>query len=73
MAWWEPDQMEMARLAFIITSAWDSDTRKRAVDALASYRRNALPVLTNIASTTWNTELKQYVLEKIKQINESTV
>jgi hypothetical protein len=73
MAWWEPDQMEMARLSFIITSTWNKETRNKAVDALASYRRNALPILTNIASTTWNTELKEYIWEKIKQINEGTI
>jgi hypothetical protein len=42
------------------------------VDALASYRKNALPALTDIA-TAWDQDLRVYVLDKIKQINEKNV
>jgi hypothetical protein len=74
MAWWEPDQLEMARLEYIIISSWNMETRIKAVDALASYRKKALPSLTNVAySLLWNPEIKQYVLDKIKQINEGTI
>jgi hypothetical protein len=71
MAWWESDQMEMARLEYIIISSWNIETRIKAVDALASYNKKALPSLTSVASSLlWNADLKQYVLDKINQINE---
>jgi hypothetical protein len=71
MPWWEPDQMEMARLEYIIISSWNMETRIKAVDALASYNKKALPSLTSVASSLlWNADLKQYVLDKINQINE---
>jgi hypothetical protein len=74
MAWWEPDQMEMARLEYIIISSWNMDTRRKAVDALASYGKKALPSLSRAASAIlWYPELKHYVLDKIKQINEGSV
>jgi hypothetical protein len=31
MSWWEPDQMEMARLQYIIMSSWNNETRRKAV------------------------------------------
>ena len=34
MSWWEPDQMEMARLQYMIISSWDNEMRRKAVDAL---------------------------------------
>jgi hypothetical protein len=43
MVWWEPDQMEMARLEYIIISSWNNETRRKAVDALASYGKKACP------------------------------
>jgi hypothetical protein len=50
------------------------DTRRKAVDALASYGKKALPSLTRAASgILWYPELKQYVLDKIKQINEGAI
>jgi hypothetical protein len=58
MNWWQPDQMEIARLEYVIIWSWNNETRKRAVDALASYRKNALPSLTRIASIVWDVELK---------------
>jgi hypothetical protein len=72
MSWWEPDQMEMVRLQYIIISSWDNEMRRKAVDALASYGKKALPSLTN-AALLWTPEIKQYVLDKIKQINEGTI
>ena len=63
--------MEMARLEYIIISSWNMETRIKAVDALASYNKKALPSLTSVASSLlWNAHLKQYVLDKINQINE---
>jgi hypothetical protein len=74
MAWWEPDQMEMARLEYIIISSWNMETRRRAVDALASYGKKALPSLSRTAyAILWYPELKQYVLDKIKQINKGAI
>ncbi len=74
MAWWEPDQMEMARLEYIIISSWNNETRRKALDALTSYGKKALPSLTKTASAIlWDAELKQYVLDKIKQINENAI
>jgi hypothetical protein len=74
MAWWEPDQMDMARLEYIIISSWNMETRRRAVDALASYGKKALPSLSRAASAIlWYPELKQYVLDKVKQINEGGI
>jgi len=74
MAWWEPDQMDMARLEYIIISSWNMETRRKAVDALASYGKKALPSLTRAAYTIlWYPELKQYVLDKIKQINKGAI
>jgi hypothetical protein len=43
------------------------------VDALASYRKNELPALTDIATMAWDQDLRVYVLDKIKQINEKNV
>ena len=74
MAWWEPDQMDMARLEYIIISSWNMETRRRAVDALASYGKKALPSLSRAAyAILWYPELKQYVLDKIKQINKGAI
>jgi hypothetical protein len=74
MSWWEPDQMEMARLQYIIMSSWDNETRRNTVDTLASYGKKALPSLTNVGySLLWNPEIKQYVLDKAKQINEGAI
>jgi hypothetical protein len=62
--------MEMARLEYIIISSWNMETRRKAVDALTSYGKKALPSLTNVVSSLlWDAELKQYVLDKIKQLN----
>jgi hypothetical protein len=55
-------------------SSWNNETRRKAVDALASYGKKALPSLTNVAySLLWTPEIKQYVLDKVKQINEGAI
>jgi hypothetical protein len=50
-----------------------SKTSKKAIDVLATHRKNALPALTDISERIINEELKDYALEKIKQINEGKV
>jgi hypothetical protein len=50
--------------------SWNRETSKMATHALASYRKNALPVLTDISSRTSIKELKDYALDKIKEVNE---
>jgi hypothetical protein len=68
-SWTPPEQWDIQRLKTLAMFSWDSETRKRTVDALASYRKSALPALTDIA---WDQELRTYVLNKIKEINESS-
>jgi len=50
-----------------------SKKSKKANDALASHRKNALPALTEISERIINKELKDYALEKINLINEGKV
>jgi hypothetical protein len=55
-------------------SSWNMETRRKAVDVLASYGKKALPSLTRAASAIlWYPKLKHYVLDKIKQINEGAI
>jgi hypothetical protein len=69
--WTPPEQWDIQRLKNLAIFSWDIETRKRTVDALASYRRSALPALTDIATTVWDQELRTYALNKIKEINET--
>jgi hypothetical protein len=72
-SWAPSEQWDIQRLKTLAMFFWDSETRKRTVDALASYRKNALAALTDIATMAWDQELRTYVLNKIKEINESSL
>jgi hypothetical protein len=62
--------MEMARLEYIIISSWNMEIRIKAVDALASYNKKALPSLTSVASSLlWNADLESFCI----QVNEKDV
>lgn len=39
MTWRYSEQWEIQRLKYIIIFSWDTGTRKKAVDTLASYRK----------------------------------
>ncbi len=74
MTWRYSEQWEIQRLKNIIIFSWDNETRKKAVDTLASYRKNAIPTLADIASwTAWDNELREYVLDKIRQIKQGII
>lgn len=53
----------------MILNSWDRQTQRNTVDAIASYGKPALMALTDIATWTWDQEFREYVLERIKQIN----
>jgi hypothetical protein len=72
-SWTPPEQWDIQRLKTLAMFSWNSETRKRTVDALGSYRKSALPALTDIATMAWDQELRTYVLNKIKEINESSL
>jgi hypothetical protein len=72
MAWWGAEQWDIQKLKSTIIISQDSETKKKAVDALASYRRNALPALTDLGFVLLDKDTREYVLDKIKQINEAT-
>jgi hypothetical protein len=70
---WSPEQWDIQKLKNLVLYSWDVQSKKQMVDALASYRKNALPALTDIATMAWDQDLRVYVLDKIKQINEKNV
>jgi hypothetical protein len=70
---WNQDQLEIQRLQNLIIFSWDNDTKRKTIDALASYKKSALPSLTYLASVLWDKELREYVLDKIQQINSNTI
>ena len=47
---------------------FDIDGKKNAIEALASYKRNALPVLVELSTSLMNKDLRDLTFEKIKQI-----
>jgi hypothetical protein len=73
MAWWTGEEYQIQALANMLIYSWDKETRKNTIDALASYRKKALPTLTYFASLVWDKELRDYTLDKIRQINENAI
>jgi hypothetical protein len=67
---WSPEQFDIQKLRNLALYSWDTQTKKKTVDALASYQKNALPALTDVATLVVDTEIRAYVLDKIKEINE---
>jgi hypothetical protein len=72
-SWTPSEQWDIQRLKNLAIFSWDVETKKKTVDALASYRKSALPALTDIATTVSDQEVRTYVLNKIKEINESSL
>ena len=67
-------KLEVESLKKIALSTLNNkETIKKAIDALASFRKDALPALTEIASRIYNRELANYALDKIQKINEGKV
>ena len=54
----------------MVLNTWNRQSKFDTVDAIASYGKSALPALTDIATWTWDQELRAHVLDKIKQINK---
>ncbi|HMH10263.1 MAG TPA: hypothetical protein VK553_06105 [Candidatus Nitrosopolaris rasttigaisensis] len=68
---WEwQEQWEIENLKILIYWSWNIDRRKKLIEALASYKRRALPALVELTNVPMIKELSDLVLEKIKQINE---
>jgi hypothetical protein len=71
---WERQRQEweIQNLRYFIYNIWnfDIDGKKNAIEALASYKRNALPVLVELSTSLMNKDLRDLAFEKIKQINE---
>jgi hypothetical protein len=57
-------------LVFIVAP---KNIQKNTIDALASYRGRALTILASFASMSWDKELRDYALAKIRQINEGAI
>ena len=57
----------------MLMASWDKETKKNTIDALASYSAKALTILASFASMTWDKELRDYALTKIRQINEGSI
>ncbi|MFZ0511587.1 MAG: hypothetical protein WAM14_08275 [Candidatus Nitrosopolaris sp.] len=71
---WGADDYQIQQLKNMIIWNWNQEGKKQAIDTLASYRKKALPALTEIASAMWwDNEIKIYTLDKIRQINESNI
>jgi|SRR5712691_1301124 len=70
---WASEHWEIQNLKNNIILSWDLDRRKKLIEALASYRRSALPALTELTYVPMSRELIDLVLNKIKQINESSI
>ncbi len=70
MAFWSPEQIDIEKLKNLALYSWNMESRKKSAEALASYRKNALPALTDVAYATWDLELRTFVLDKIKEINQ---
>ena len=51
MAWWSGEEYQIQTLAWMLMVSWDKETRKNTIDALASYRAKALPVLPLLYGT----------------------
>ena len=58
MAAWKSEEWDIQKLRNLVMFSWDLETKKKAIDALVSYRKTALPALTDIASTVWDNELR---------------
>jgi len=54
-----------------LSPASNKETTKKAMDTLASFRKDALPALTEISRRIYSRELANYALDKIKEINEA--
>ena len=57
-------------LVFIVAP---KNIQKNTIDALASYRGRALTILASFDSMSWDKELRDYALAKIRQINEGAI
>ena len=73
MAWWNAEEYQIQMLAGMLMASWDKETKKNTIDALASYRGKALTILASFASMSWDKELRDYALAKIRQINEGAI
>lgn len=72
---WERQRQEweIQSLRYFILNVWnfDIDGKKNAIEALASYKRNALPVLVELSTSRFMiSDLRDLAFEKIRQINE---
>lgn len=70
MAFWSPEEIDIQKLKNLALFSWDAATRKKSAEALASFRKTALPALTDVATATWDPDLRSYILDKIKEINQ---
>jgi hypothetical protein len=73
MSWWNAEEYQIQMLAGMLMATWDKETKKNTIDALASYRAKALTILACFASMSWDKELRDYALAKIRQINEGSM
>jgi hypothetical protein len=73
MAWWNAEEYQIQMLAGMLMAPWDKETKKNTIDALASYRGKALTILASFASMSWDKELREYALARIRQINEGSI
>jgi hypothetical protein len=65
--------MEIQSLRYFIFNYlnFDIDGKKNAIEALASYKKNALPVLVELSISPFIIrDLRDLAFEKIRQINE---
>lgn len=70
---WDQEQWEIQNLKSQIYWSWIPDRRKKLIEALASYKRSALPALIELSNVPMTKELSDLILEKIKQINEGKI
>ena len=73
MGWCNAEEHQIQMLAGLLMASWDKETKKNTIDALASYRGKALTILASFASMSWDKELRDYALTKIRQINEGSI
>jgi hypothetical protein len=67
---WEwQEQWEIENLKILIYWSWNIDRRKKLIEALASYKRRALPALVELTNVPMIKELSDLVLEKINEGN----
>lgn len=52
-------------------SSWNSETKKKAIDTLVTFGKSAIPLILEVANSSYSSDVKQHGLGAIQCINSS--